>query len=76
MKVLIDRQAVIDCLCNGKCNEELRWCDDGYCPPVNRIMKLPVQYEETCDTCKHGYFGDLACNNCRVRYPSHYEEEQ
>ena len=44
--VLVDKQSVIDCLCNDKCNEELRWCDDGYCPPVNRIMKLPsIQIE-------------------------------
>lgn len=32
-----------------------------------------AQSEEDCDTCKHGYFGDDQCNNCRVRYPSHYE---
>ena len=32
-----------------------------------------VQPEEGCDTCKHGYFGDSHCDNCRVRYPSHYE---
>ena len=31
------------------------------------------QPEETCDTCKHGYFGDGKCDYCRVRYPSHYE---
>lgn len=28
---------------------------------------------EICETCKHGYFGDTQCDNCRVRYPSHYE---
>ena len=38
------------------------------------LTDLPsVQSEENCDTCKHGYFGDDKCNNCRVRYPSHYE---
>ena len=35
--------------------------------------KRDAQSEEDCDTCKHGYFGDDQCNNCRVRYPSHYE---
>ena len=35
--------------------------------------KKDAQQEEDCDTCKHGYFGDDQCNNCRVRYPSHYE---
>ena len=33
----------------------------------------PAQPEEDCDTCKHGYFGDTCCNNCKVRFPSHYE---
>ena len=32
-----------------------------------------VDLKIECDTCKHGYFGDDKCNNCRVRYPSHYE---
>lgn len=31
------------------------------------------QPEETCDTCKHGYFGNGKCDYCRERYPSHYE---
>lgn len=29
--------------------------------------------QETCSTCKHGYFGDEQCNDCRVRFTSHYE---
>jgi len=32
-----------------------------------------AQPEEDCDTCKHGYFGGACCNNCKVRFPSHYE---
>ena len=32
-----------------------------------------AQPEETCDTCKYGYFGDGMCDYCRVRYQSHYE---
>ena len=31
----------------------------------------PIQ-PETCDTCKHGYFGD-DCDNCCVGYPNRYE---
>lgn len=34
---------------------------------------LEEQPEEDCDSCKHGHFGDRQCDNCRVRYPSHYE---
>lgn len=62
------------------------WFDPIYKDPLNvltevrdRIKSLPsVRQDEDCDTCKHGYFGSDACNNCRVRYPSHYErmEEQ
>lgn len=39
---LISRQAAIDALCNGKCDEEGRWCDDGDCLPVRRIKSLPA----------------------------------
>ena len=35
--------------------------------------ELSAQTEEDCDTCKHGYFGDACCNNCKVSFPSHYE---
>lgn len=40
---------------------------------VTRLLSLPSAESETCDTCKHGYFGDTQCDNCRVRYPNHYE---
>ena len=32
--------------------------------------------EQSCDTCRHGRFGDEACINCRVGFPSHYEAEE
>ena len=36
--------------------------------------QLPsAQPEEDCDTCKHGYFGDTCCNNCKMGFPSYYE---
>ena len=37
------------------------------------LYVLPPIQPETCDTCKHGYFGDEQCNDCRVRFTSHYE---
>lgn len=37
------------------------------------VITMPSAQPETCDTCKHGYFGDTQCDNCCVRYPSHYE---
>ena len=33
---------------------------------------MPSAQPETCDTCKHGYFGD-DCDNCCVGYPNRYE---
>lgn len=35
-----------------------------------------LEQAEDCDTCKHGFFGSRQCDNCRVRYPSHYEREE
>lgn len=50
---------------SGKIRKE--WTDE--------IIKAlsSAQLEEDCDTCKHGHFGDVQCERCRVRYPSHYE---
>ena len=76
MDDLISRQAAIDALCKAGCGS-------GYCgiscDDVKAIEQLPSaqpEPEEDCDTCKHGYFGDSQCNNCRVRFPSHYEREE
>ena len=67
MSDLIDRQAAIDAPVK-MVSEGIEWI------PVYHLKSLPsAQPEEDCDTCKHGYFGDDQCNNCRVRYPSHYE---
>ena len=46
MKDIIYREDAINCLCNGKCLDEMRWCDDGYCPPVTRIKQLPSAQSE------------------------------
>ena len=40
---------------------------------IDMLEDLPSVQPETCDTCKHGYFGDEQCNDCRVRFTSHYE---
>lgn len=55
MKDTIYREDAINCLCNGKCLDEMRWCDDGYCPPVTRIKQLPSAQSEVvrCKDCKH-----------------------
>ena len=56
MKDTIYREDAINCLCNGKCLDEMRWCDDGYCPPVTRIKQLPSAQPEPCEyyaLCRH-----------------------
>ena len=59
----------------------VKWSEDViYFAAAERVLsELPSaqpQTEEDCATCKHGYFGDRQCDNCRVRYPSHYEREE
>lgn len=68
----ISRQAAIDFIDAGHlCNpNEPRWSDNEV---VNFLKSRPSAQPETCDTCKHGYFGDEQCNDCRVRFTSHYE---
>jgi hypothetical protein len=70
---LICRQAAIDAL-----DEIEAEVADGYGYQYAKwreyFAEMPsAQPEEDCDTCKHGYFGDTCCNNCKVRFPSHYE---
>ena len=72
---LISRQAAIDAAnkiierdtsgSNAVVNAMIAWSE--------YIRTLPSAQQEDCDTCKHGYFGDTCCNNCKVRFPSHYE---
>lgn len=70
MDDLISRAAAIDAVNNIMPTKE------GFLEPSEvlcELMQLPSAQPETCDTCKHGYFGDGKCDYCRERYPSHYE---
>lgn len=70
MNDLISRQAAIDAF--WKLDAEIR--PSAIDKILNMLKGLPsAQPEETCDTCKYGYFGDGMCDNCRERYQSHYE---
>lgn len=63
----IERQAVIDCLCNGNCHEEGRWCDDGDCAPVRRIKALPSSHPDPCSVCKWADEHPWAvCEGCKA----------
>ena len=81
---LIDRQQAIDVIdkifpADPMRNDYTQGITCGAALATEYIKQLPSvqpQPEEDCDTCKHGYFGDRQCDNCRVRYPSHYEREE
>ena len=81
MKDLIERQAAIATAVSAA----IYWhrlanpqYSIAYCigEAMRQLPAVQPQPEEDCDTCKHGYFGDRQCDNCRVRYPSHYEREE
>jgi len=84
MSDLIDRQAAIEALekifpADPMRNDYTQGITVGAALAMEYIKQLPSaqpQPEEDCDTCKHGYFGDRQCDNCRVRFPSHYEREE
>lgn len=64
------RQSAIDAVNNIMPTKE------GFLEPSEvlcELMQLPPTQQETCDSCKYGYFGDGMCDYCRVRYQSHYE---
>ena len=42
----------------------------------NMAISALEKQEQSCDTCRHGRFGDEACINCRVGFPNHYESEE
>lgn len=85
MQDLISRQAAIDAFLTELTKRERKnllhtWSTvEVKYFVVDMLENLPSaqpQPEEDCATCKHGYFGDRQCDNCRVRYPSHYEWEE
>ena len=78
MDDLISRQDAIDAIAkfvpHAIYDESTQSYTNGLTDAYYLILQLPsAQPEEDCDTCKHGYFGDTCCNNCKVRFPSHYE---
>ena len=75
----VSRQQAIDALCNDFCgghHDCKHYPDCGNLEAIQALPSVQPQPEEDCDTCKHGFFGDRQCDNCRVRYPSHYEREE
>ena len=50
------------------------------CELIQEVIDMAIsalkKQEQSCETCKHGRFGDEACINCRVGFPNHYEAEE
>ena len=82
MSDLISRQAAIDAIKSRKTAEQssagimMNAVVDFCIDIVKNLPSVHPQPEEDCDTCKHGFFGSRQCDNCRVRYLSHYEREE
>ena len=74
---LIRRQEAIEALGD----KPLAWTEGEYelglqnqwQSDVDALKELPSAQPEDCDTCIHGRFGSVECDNCRIRYASHYE---
>ena len=49
--------------------------DDAITSALDTAIDVLEKQEQSCDTCRHGRFGDEACINCRVGFPNHYEAE-
>ena len=73
MQNLISRQDAIDTLAKfvpyAIYDKSTQSYTNGLTDAYYLILQLPsAQPEEDCDTCKHGYFGDTCCNNCKVSF--------
>jgi hypothetical protein len=52
------------------------YADTEYKKALTLAISALEKQEQSCDTCRHGRFGDRQCDNCGVRYPNHYEAEE
>ncbi len=52
------------------------YADTEYKKALTLAISALENQEQSCDTCRHGRFGDGQCDNCGVRYPNHYEAEE
>ena len=44
--------------CNGNCTEEVRFCDDGPCPGVRRMLLVERVEIVRCKDCIHHHYQD------------------
>lgn len=73
-KGMMEREAI------ERIQNDLKLHHDDLSGQYRKALRLAIsalkKQEQSCETCKHGRFGDEACINCRVGFPNHYEAEE
>ena len=46
---------------------------DAITSALDTAIDVLEKQEQSCDTCKHGYFGDPWCEDCAIRFASHWK---
>lgn len=73
-KGMMEREAI------ERIQNDLKLHHDDLSGQYRKALRLAIsalkKQEQSCETCKHGQFGDEACINCRVGFPNHYEAEE
>ena len=69
---ILQANVVYACEKAGLSKATVKIVEDALDMAIAALEKL----EQSCDTCRHGRFGDRQCDNCGVRYPNHYEAEE
>ena len=71
-KAILQAHVIFACEKAGLSKATVKIVEDALDMAIAALEKL----EQSCDTCRHGRFGDRQCDNCGVRYPNHYEAEE
>lgn len=73
-KGMMEREAI------ERIQNDLKLHHDDLSGQYRKALRLAIsalkKQEQSCETCKHGRFGDEACINCCVGFPNHYEAEE
>ena len=71
-KAILQAHVIFACEKAGLSKATVKTVEDALDMAISALEKQ----EQSCDTCRHGRFGDEACINCRVGFPNHYESEE
>ena len=71
-KAILQAHVIFACEKAGLSKVTVKAVEDALDMAISALEKQ----EQSCDTCRHGRFGDRQCDNCGVRYPNHYDTEE